>query len=101
MRWAEGYDAYYRGEYRESLDIFEKWAIPGFFWSDHALAMNYGQLNMHREAQQAVARLLELYPDWGAHVREEDRKWLWDDQGIEHEIEGLRKAGLEVPEEGK
>jgi len=40
-----------------------------------------------------------LYPDFPDKVRQEYRKWNWPEAEIEHSIEGLRKAGLDVPDE--
>ena len=61
--------------------------------------MNYGQLGRKEEAKAAVARLLKLYPGFGANVRRELRKYNWTDDQIERYVEGLRKAGLEIPPE--
>jgi len=58
--WVGGYEAYRKGDYRASLEIFEKWGVPGLCWRYHTLAMNYGQLNMKLEAQPAFRGLLEL-----------------------------------------
>ena len=54
---------------------------------------------MRDEAMQAVAQLLEAYPGFGQNARRELRKFLWEEDVIEHTIEGLRKAGLEIPDE--
>jgi hypothetical protein len=39
-----------------------------------------------------------LRPDYGSLARAELRK-IWDDQLVEHLLDGLRKAGLQVPSE--
>jgi hypothetical protein len=44
-----------------------------------------------------VEELLALRPDFGAVAREEYAKW-YSPELIEQIIEGLRKAGLEIPE---
>ena len=99
LYWADGYDAYRRGDYRESLEVFEKWKVPAFYWTYTLLSMTYGQLNMELEAQQAIAKLLELYPDHELNARNEFRIWFSEEDYIEHMIDGLRKAGLDVPDE--
>jgi hypothetical protein len=71
--------------------------LPDLFWTQVMLARNYGQLGRKEEARAAVARLLKLYPDFGANVRREERKYNFTDDQIEHFVEGLRKAGLDIP----
>ena len=44
--------------------------------------------------------LLALRPDFATAAREEYAKW-YDDEHVEQVIEGLRKAGLDIPEESK
>ena len=77
----------------------EKIEMPGYFWNYYVLAISYGQLGMRDEAMQAVAQLLEAYPGFGQNARRELRKFLWEEDVIEHTIEGLQKAGLEIPDE--
>ena len=43
--------------------------------------------------------LLELYPDLAKKAREEFRLWNSTPALAEHEVEGLRKAGLDIPPE--
>jgi hypothetical protein len=44
-----------------------------------------------------VQDLVALRPDFGAVARQEYAKWYESPQ-VEHMIEGLRKAGLAIPE---
>ena len=46
-----------------------------------------------------MANLLKAYPGFGEQARRELRIWFWEEDVIEHQIEGLRKAGLDVPDE--
>ena len=57
------------------------------------------QLGRTREAKVAVDKLLKLYPDF-PHQAREYRNYI-PDTAIEHSIDGLRKAGLDVPPEKK
>lgn len=41
--------------------------------------------------------MIELYPDFPAHARDEIAKWYLDDALIETTIDGLRAAGLGIP----
>ena len=93
------YYAYKQQDYAAAMKWAEKVELPGFFWNYYALAISYGQLGMQDEAKQAVAQLLEAYPGFDQVARRELHKFFWEDEVIEHQIEGLRKAGLEVPDE--
>jgi serine/threonine protein kinase/tetratricopeptide (TPR) repeat protein len=89
------FDAYRKSDYRGALDFALKVNMPGFWRTDLALAAAYGQLGEREAARNAVRDLLAVRPDFPAVAREELGKW-WDPQLIEHLIDGLRKAGLEV-----
>jgi adenylate cyclase len=98
--WANVSNYYYtRRDYEQALAAALKWNDPDFYHSQMHLARAYGQLGRKKEAQAAAARLLKLYPDFPQKVREELRRWTSDEPGIEHVVEGLRKAGLEIPPE--
>ncbi len=92
------YNAYRQGAYQTALDAAVKVNLPLYFGTPAMFAMAYGQLGEHDAAQKAVRDLLALKPDFAATAREEFGKWLQPDL-IEHIVDGLRKAGLEVPAE--
>jgi adenylate cyclase len=89
---------YLRGEYEQALAEALKIDMPDYFWTHIHVAMSYGQLGRTEEARAAIARLLELYPDIAQKFPSEQRKYNWENVWIEHQIEGLRKAGLEIPQ---
>jgi len=89
------FDAYRKRDYRGALDVALKINMPGFWRSNVALAVAYGQLGEQEEARNAVRELLAIKRDFAATAREELAKW-WDPELVEHLIEGLRKAGLEI-----
>jgi TolB-like protein len=89
------FDAYRQRDYERALEIVLKVNMPGFWRTQFALAVVYGQLGEHEAARNAVRELLTIKPDFVAVGREELRK-LWDAELTEHLIEGLRKAGLEI-----
>ena len=89
------FDAYRKNDYRGALDVALKINMPGFWRTHLALAAAYGQLGEREAARNAVRELLAIRPDFAAAARVELAKW-WDPELIEHLIEGLRKAGLEV-----
>ncbi len=89
-----------REEYEEALAAALKINMPGYFWNHAVLAADYGQLGRIEEAQAAREKLLGLYPDFGASARVEMRKWFWNFEELtESYVDGLRKAGLEIPDE--
>ncbi len=70
------------------------------WWKNHALlAISYGQLGMQEEATQAVNDLLAVYPSYAENARREFRKYYWDETELEHVMDGLRRAGLDIPAE--
>jgi TolB-like protein/Tfp pilus assembly protein PilF len=88
-------DAYRRSDYRGALDFALKVNMPGFWRTNVALAAAYGQLGELEAARNSVQQLLAVRPDFAVLAREELGKW-WDAELVEHLIEGLRKAGLEI-----
>lgn len=51
-------------------------------------------------AKNQGAQLLEVQPEFGVSVRSALSKWYTPDL-VEHWVDGLRKAGLEIPEGSK
>jgi tetratricopeptide (TPR) repeat protein len=87
------FDAYRKKEYRPALDFALKIQMPGFWRSNFALAVAYGQLGERDSASRALQDLLALRPNFGSEARRELAKW-WDPELVEHLMDGLRKAGL-------
>ncbi len=92
------YDHYRKGEYQEALEKAQRVNMPELWETYSALAQAYGQLGRTEPAQAAVANLLELYPDFPVNAWNEYRKNNLSDEDIARLVEGLRKAGLPVPE---
>jgi len=91
-------NAYRKNDYRAALDFALKINMPGFPLACIALAAAHGQLGEADPAQCALGELLKLRPNYASLARGELRK-IWDDQLVEDLIDGLRKAGLEIPSE--
>jgi len=89
------FDAYRHRDYERALEIVLKVNMPGFWRTQFALAVVYGQLGEQEAARNAVRELLTIKPDFAAVGREELTKW-WDAELTEQLIEGLGKAGLEI-----
>jgi TolB-like protein/class 3 adenylate cyclase len=92
------YDAYRRRDYHAALASALKVNMPGYYWPHATLAAVYGQLGEQERARAALRELLTIMPNFGAIAREEYSKWN-DAEFVEHLLEGLRKAGLEVAPE--
>ena len=92
--------AYHRQDYRGALASALKFNMPGYFFTHAALAAVYGQLGEQEHARAALRELHALIPKFGAIAREEFGKWL-DSELTEHLLDGLRKAGLEIPDEDR
>jgi TolB-like protein len=90
------YDAYRRRDYRGALASALKVNMPGYYWPHATLAAVYGQLGEEQRAREALRELHALLPNFGAMARELYGKWN-DAEFIEHLLDGLRKAGLEIP----
>ena len=93
--YADFFNAYQQRDYRGALSFARKANLPNH-WGMHAgIAASAGQLGESEVAAKAVRDLLKLRPEFAARVRKESEKW-WEPELIEHFLEGLRKAGLEI-----
>lgn len=93
-------NSYRQGRYAEVLEDAARVNMPGYFHTHALRAAALGQLDRREEARKALQDLLALRPDFAAAARQEYAKW-YGSELIEQIIEGLRKAGLEIPEEGR
>ncbi len=92
------YNAYRKGDYRGALGFALKINIPGYFFTHLITAAAYGQLGMKKPAEKAVDELIATRPEIATAAREDLGIWFQSDH-VEHVLEGLRKAGLEIAEE--
>ncbi len=92
-------DAYRRRDYRGALGFALKINLPGNFYTHAVIAAAYGQLGMREAAGKALQELLAIRPDFAETAREEHGRWFPDLAFVEHMLDGLRKAGLEIPGE--
>jgi len=88
------------GEFRTALAHAKKWqeGLPTVYLPYIALAAVYGQLNRQEEASAAVNELLKLNPNLPANAWREFRKFNLEPKLAERMSDGLRKAGLTLPE---
>ena len=93
-------NGYRQGRYEEVLEGAARVNMPNYYHVPALCAAALGQLGRREEARQAVHDLLALRPDFAVAARREYAKW-YDSGLIEQIIDGLRKAGLEIPEDQK
>jgi TolB-like protein/Tfp pilus assembly protein PilF len=90
-------NAYRQRDYQRTLELVSKINMPRFWRTQLVLAAAHAQLGHHDAARQAAQELLKIRPDFSEVARDELGKW-YDEQLIEHLIDGLRKAGLKIPD---
>ncbi len=90
------FNAYRTRDYRAAIDAALRIQMPGYFWAPFTCAAAFGQLGERQAAQKALEELLAIRPDFAKTVREELGKWF-EPELVEHFVDGLRKAGLEIP----
>jgi serine/threonine protein kinase/tetratricopeptide (TPR) repeat protein len=90
------FGAYRKKDYRTALDIALKVNMPSYYYTHASLAAAYGQLGERDAARAALRELLALKPDFASVAREDYAKWFGSGELVEHILEGLRKAGLDV-----
>ncbi len=89
------FDAYRQGDYRNALDLALRIELPGYRDTQMVLAAVHGQLGEYEAATRCLQELLALAPQFALDARTELGKFL-DPGLVEHVIDGLRKAGLEI-----
>ncbi len=90
--------AYRNGDYRGAVSVGLKFNIPDFFATHLFMAAAYAQLGERDAAGKELRDLLRVRPGISAWAREGLRRYH-DPELVEHYIDGLRKAGLEIPSE--
>jgi TolB-like protein len=92
------FNAYRNRDYRAALDIAVKVNLPGLVYTSEVIAAAHGQLGEREAAGKALRDLLTLRPDFAVVAREVSSKWC-DSELVEHLMDGLRKAGLDVADD--
>ena len=98
MHFAPLWDHFHKGEYEEALECANRVDVPGLFWPFLVMASACGHLGRRVEAKAAVRDLLALDPEFAAHARSNVATWHFASSLMEPILEGLRKAGLPIPE---
>ncbi|HYA24203.1 MAG TPA: hypothetical protein VEF05_08580, partial [Terriglobales bacterium] len=92
------FDAFRKQDYRLTLEIAQRVNMPGFWRTNIALATTYGHLGEVEPARKAIQMLLAARPEFATSAREQCLKW-WYPELVDQIMEGLRKAGLDIPDE--
>ncbi len=90
-------DAYRQGKYAESRDYALRMNLPGNYMVQASLAAAYAMNGEQDRAEQTLARVLELRPDYADDPRAPFRARGISPELIEQLMLGLEKAGLAVP----
>ena len=100
MHFAPLWDHFHKGEYEQALECANRVDVPGLFWPFLVMASACGHLGRRVEAQAAVRDLLALDPEFAAHARSNIGTWHFASGLMDPILDGLRKAGLSIPESG-
>jgi TolB-like protein/Tfp pilus assembly protein PilF len=100
MHFAPLWEHFQKGEYEGALERANRVDVPGLFWPYLVVASACGHLGRRDEAEAAVRDLLALDPEFAAHARANVKSWHFASGLLEPILDGLRKAGLAIPEEG-
>jgi len=95
--WFAAYwDAYRKHDYRAALQIALKINMPGDYYVPAVIAAAYAQLGQTEAARSALEQLLAGKPDFAEAARADLEKWFGPCELVEHFLDGMRKAGLEI-----
>ena len=86
-----------KGEYAKSRDMGLKMNLPNNYMVQASLTAAYAMNGEQEKAQATLAHLLELRPDYADNPRAPFVARGMPNELVEGIMEGLRKAGLEVP----
>jgi class 3 adenylate cyclase/TolB-like protein len=90
---------YLNAEYEQARDVALKINLPNNYIIQAALTATYGMMGEKSKTEESLAHLLEIRPDYPEDPRAPYRIRGMEPELIESLMEGLRKAGLEVPPE--
>jgi tetratricopeptide (TPR) repeat protein len=89
---------FHAGEYEEALESALRVNMPGLFWQPLAVAAICGHLGRRDQAAAALRDLLAIDPGFPEHSRRIIEAWHYASGLTEPLLDGLRKAGLRIPE---
>ena len=88
---------YYRkNDYEKALEEANKYILHTVFWAPMLRAAVLGQLNRMEEAQNNIDHLKKLKPDFEEKAAYLISRYVKEDELLNHILEGLRKAGMNL-----
>ena len=97
MTWPYFMDHYRNERYEAALEETHKMEILRF-WGTHVfVAAASARLELKTEMQAAVTELLQLRPNFAEKAEESIRNLITSKDVTDQLIDGLRKAGLDIP----
>jgi adenylate cyclase len=93
------FDHYRMGDYAQALVRAQQTNSPKWWRQYLGTTIAFAQLGRTDEAAAALETMLDLYPDVGTDPWGEFRKWNWSGEWLAHVMDGLKKAGLEIPDD--
>jgi len=95
--WFTAYwDAYRKQDYRGALQVALKINLPGDYYVPAVIAAAHGQLGQVEAARPALEQLRVMKPDFPEGARADLEKWFGPCELVEHFLDGMRKAGMEI-----
>ena len=91
------FNAYRQHDYRGALNFALKGIKQGYIFTNATLTAIYAQLGERDAAANALREVLVQKPDAALVARAEFGKWIASEEIVEHVVDGLRKAGLDIP----
>ncbi len=92
-------DHFLKGDYQKSRDMALKMNLPNNYMVQASLTAAYAMNGEQEKAEQTLAHLLELRPDYSDDPRAPFRSRGMPKELVEGLMEGLRRAGLDVKPE--
>ena len=93
------YDHYQNRDYQKALEFSRRIDMPGFWYMHMWLAASYGQLGQAERAREALEAIDRINPAFKSNPLRYLRLWFKSEESVQHFAEGLRRAGLDIPDE--
>ena len=85
-----------KGSTKQALEAAEKINLPGHHWQSAALAAIHAQLGHVEEARTQLVKFVQQAPEISQDPRAKLSKFMASEELVDHLLDGLRKAGLEI-----
>jgi tetratricopeptide (TPR) repeat protein len=100
--WAPiSFDYYRSKDYQSALQAARRIDMPGFWYTYLWLAAPYGALGETEAGRSALKDLDAINPNFKREPLKYLRLWMKSEEAVQQYVQGLRKAGLEMPTGGK